>query len=87
MLEQGKAMYIEEEADLIDGHHTFIANKFPIYDSNGKPYGVGSISTDITERKLLEEQKKTTMDELRRSNEELERFAYVSSHDLQEPRE
>ena len=85
VLEQGKAMYIEEEADLIDGHHTYIANKFPIYDSKGKPYGVGSISTDISKRKLLEEQMKTTMDELRRSNEELERFAYVSSHDLQEP--
>ena len=85
VLEEGKAIPIEEEADLIDGHHTFIANKFPIYDSNGKPYGVGSISTDITERKLLEEQMKKTMNELRRSNLELERFAYVSSHDLQEP--
>ncbi len=55
VLEEGKAISIEEEADLIDGHHTFIANKFPIYDINGEPYGVGSISTDITERKLLEE--------------------------------
>ncbi|MFZ0442300.1 MAG: PAS domain S-box protein, partial [Methanobacterium sp.] len=39
VLKEGKAIPIEEEADLIDGHHTFIANKFPIYDSNGKPYG------------------------------------------------
>ena len=58
VLEEGKSIRIEEEADLIDGHHTFIANKFPIYDSSGKPYGVGSISTDITERKLLEEKLK-----------------------------
>ncbi|MGB9202221.1 PAS domain S-box protein [Methanobacterium sp.] len=85
VLEEEKSVRIEDERDLIDGPHTFIANKFPIYDIKGKTYGVGSISTDITERKLLEEQMKITMEELKRSNDELERFAYVSSHDLQEP--
>jgi PAS domain S-box-containing protein len=69
VLEEGKAMTIEEEADLIDGHHTFIANKFPIYDINGKPYGVGSISTDITERKLLEEKIQKLADVVESSND------------------
>ena len=55
VIEEGKSIQIEEEADLIDGHHTFINHKFPIYDIKGKPYGLGSISNDITERKLLEE--------------------------------
>ena len=42
-------------------------------------------NTDVTERINHEQEIKVTMDELKRSNTELERFAYVSSHDLQEP--
>ncbi|WP_293458768.1 PAS domain S-box protein [Phenylobacterium sp.] len=50
----------------------------PLVDSHGRVIGASSISRDITEAKRRQ-------DELRRSNASLEQFAYVASHDLQEP--
>lgn len=56
VLTTGQPMLIEEMALLADGNeHTLLSSKFPLVDASGKPYAVCAISTDITERKRMEE--------------------------------
>lgn len=43
------------------------------------------LTIDVTDRVLAEQELKERTDELVRSNAELEKFAYIASHDLQEP--
>lgn len=54
-------------------------------DPRGRPLRVDITIQDITERKALEHKLDALVLELRRSNEELEQFAYVASHDLRQP--
>lgn len=55
----------------------------PIDTSRGP--AVVSAIVDVSDRKKAEQEIKRRTDELARSNKDLEEFAYVASHDLQEP--
>ena len=54
-------------------------------DEQGNKYKIIGASRDITKMREYEESLKKKIDELDRSNKELEEFAYIASHDLQEP--
>jgi PAS domain S-box-containing protein len=56
-----------------------------ITDKAGKIIGRMSLFVDITESKQIKKKLKRTLADLKRSNTDLQQFASVASHDLQEP--
>jgi len=91
---QGQPIIDREEYVLDDAGQKrwLLTSKLPLRDQDGKIVGLVGIGRDITARKLAEDSLRSSEAKLRqstiqleRSNHELQDFAYVASHDLQEP--
>jgi PAS domain S-box-containing protein len=69
-----------------DGQYRwFLSRAVPIRDEQGRVRRWFGTNTDITELREAQLAIEKTVEELARSNRELEQFAYIASHDLQTP--
>lgn len=83
---KGKSNSYEVVAHRKDGSKRhWLISEAPNYDINGKVTGCIGIHLDITDIKALEHQKEILLGKLEKSNEELEEYAHVVSHDLKSP--
>lgn len=64
IMQTGRSEVIEQTLHYADGLHTTITTKTPWFDSNGIMRGITAISTDISQRKAMEQQLKQREAEL-----------------------
>jgi PAS domain S-box-containing protein/putative nucleotidyltransferase with HDIG domain len=69
-LQAGAPIQVEEVYCQEDGCHTYLTIKFPMYDSTETVYGVCCIATDITDRKISENELQKSHDRLKQALED-----------------
>lgn len=70
-----------------DGTRSYVCVKFPLHGAEGAPYGVGSMSTDITTVKQLQETLRRHQDELARvlRLHTIDEMAAAVAHEIHQP--
>ncbi len=85
-VETGEVYQIEHRVRMTDDSYRWhLSRGVPMLDEKGRIIRWFGTSTDIHDLKLAEEQLKLYANRLEQSNRELEQFAFMASHDLQEP--
>jgi PAS domain S-box-containing protein len=84
---RGEGAYdLEHRLRRADGEYRWFKTRgVPIRDEHGNIMKIFGTSTDIDHKIRAEESLRKLGEQLQRSNQELEQFAYVVSHDLREP--
>jgi PAS domain S-box-containing protein len=85
-LNTGETYQIEHRVRIADGSYCWhLSRGIPVYNENGDIIRWFGTATNIHDLKLAQEQLKDYAERLEHSNRELEQFAFMASHDLQEP--
>ena len=84
-VDQKKTIQWVDEHKKPDGNTNYVLRNFyPFFEKDALKFVIG-YGLDITERKLIEIQLSEALESIQKTNNELEQFDYVASHDLQEP--
>lgn len=82
----GTPYQAEHRVRMADGSYRWhLSRGIPVHDENGNIARWYGTATDIHSYKIAEEKLKNHTARLERSNRDLQEFAFVASHDLQEP--
>lgn len=84
-LQTGTSISYEEQLNFNANIIWTLTTLVPLRDTQGQIYRMIGTATDISDLKTAELELQQQKQDLARSNDELQQFAYVASHDLQEP--